>query len=95
MPKRRNKNTKADLKIRMDEALRSKIERSARENNRTMNAEMALRLELSFKNFTGYPPTVTISGGPQGKAVAVVKALEPKLVDLITAALTGKKEENS
>jgi hypothetical protein len=38
------------MKIRLSPKLKALIEESAKANNRTLNAEMLLRLEASFKN---------------------------------------------
>jgi hypothetical protein len=38
-----------DMKVRLPADLRRKIETAARDNNRTMNAEIAVRLEQSFR----------------------------------------------
>jgi Arc-like DNA binding domain len=38
-----------DMKVRLSADLRQKIENAARENNRTMNSEIAARLERSFR----------------------------------------------
>jgi hypothetical protein len=45
---RRNTDNKADLKLRMSEELRDKIERAARGHGLSMNAEMITRLWWSF-----------------------------------------------
>lgn len=37
-----------DMKVRLSATLRQKIEQAAKENNRTLNAEIAVRLEQSF-----------------------------------------------
>jgi hypothetical protein len=38
-----------DMKVRLSADLRQKIERAAERNNRTMNSEIAARLEQSFR----------------------------------------------
>jgi hypothetical protein len=38
-----------DMKVRLSATLRQKVESAARQNNRTMNAEIAVRLEQSFR----------------------------------------------
>ena len=40
--------TPPDMKLRLSADLRQKIESAARQNNRTMNAEIVMRMETSF-----------------------------------------------
>jgi hypothetical protein len=56
-----------DMKVRLSADLRQKIEISARDNNRTMNAEIGARLEQSFRK--------------EGRAVSLVSSpnLEERL----------------
>jgi hypothetical protein len=56
-----------DMKVRLSADLRQKIEISARDNNRTMNAEIGARLEQSFRK--------------EGRAVSLVRSpnLEERL----------------
>jgi hypothetical protein len=56
-----------DMKVRLSADLRQKIEFSARDNNRTMNAEIGARLEQSFRK--------------EGRAVSLVSSpnLEERL----------------
>ncbi|HMD61981.1 MAG TPA: Arc family DNA-binding protein [Opitutaceae bacterium] len=41
--------TTPDMKVRLSADLREKIESAAKNNNRTMNAEIVVRLERSFR----------------------------------------------
>jgi Arc-like DNA binding dprotein len=59
---KRSKTAKADIKIRLTEALRSKIERSARSSGISMNADMIERLDRSFKSEDEF-------GGPQWRQI--------------------------
>ena len=61
-------NTPPDMKIRLSADLRQRIETAARNNNRTMNAEIGARLEQSFRK--------------EGRAASPVQSLEERLARL-------------
>lgn len=45
-----------DMKVRLSAELRKQVEEAARTNNRTLNAEIVSRLEISFRD-EGNPAT--------------------------------------
>jgi hypothetical protein len=56
------------MKVRLSPDLRQKIQTAARDNNRTMNAEIGARLEQSFRK--------------EGRAASPVQSLEERLARL-------------
>lgn len=60
---RRRQTAKADLKIRLKEPMRARIERAASKRGVSMNAEMVDRLERSFGQDDSF-------GGPQWRQTA-------------------------
>jgi len=63
-----SKDTKADIKIRLTEGLRSRIERTAKQRGVSMNAEMIERLENSFVKQGLLKEVLTLAYGPQWAA---------------------------
>jgi hypothetical protein len=61
-------NAPPDMKIRLSADLRQRIETAARNNNRTMNAEIGARLEQSFRK--------------EGRATSPVQSFEERLARL-------------
>jgi len=83
-----------DLKIRVSPELRSLIEASSKVNERTMNAEIAARLQWSFDN--GYDASVETEAVRKG-ALARIQAsptirLEKRMIG-IEAKLEGRIDE--
>lgn len=50
MPKKRTDGVSPELRVRVSEALRKKIEASAEARDRSINTEIVQRLEASFRN---------------------------------------------
>jgi hypothetical protein len=48
MARKRSPSDIVDLKVRMTEALRARIEQEAKKNNRSLNGEVIYRLGVSF-----------------------------------------------
>jgi hypothetical protein len=59
-PLKRDRTALADVKTRLREPLRAKLERAARHNGVSMNAEICARLERSFQQQEEF-------GGPEGR----------------------------
>jgi hypothetical protein len=72
-------NAPPDMKIRLSADLRRRIETAARNNNRTMNAEIGARLEQSFREKSRRAVSAVQSPDLEER----LKKLEGRLVDLL------------
>jgi hypothetical protein len=64
-----------DMKVRISADLREKIEKAARENNRTMNAEIVARLERSFREDTREAPAAPLLSPNQDTRIAQLEQI--------------------
>ena len=72
-------NAPPDMKIRLSADLRQRIETAARNNNRTMNAEIGARLEQSFREKGRRVVSPVQSPGLEER----LEKLEGRLLDLL------------
>lgn len=82
-----------DMKIRLSADLRRKVEEAAKRNNRTMNSEIAARLEASFRDDDGTAPDEIENLRVSLRAEAIERqALESRLhhMELRLRALEGR-----
>lgn len=70
-----------DMKLRLSTDLRRKIEEAAKRNNRTLNAEIVMRLEQAFATDGTWLDAVNAS--PSVRAERSLLALEARLADRI------------
>jgi hypothetical protein len=92
---KRSKTAKADIKIRLLEGLRSKIERMAKRRGVSMNAEMIERLESAYaleENFNRIVDRTLdrIFGGPELRRMAAQWAITFQYGAEFGARLDGK-----
>jgi hypothetical protein len=77
------------MKIRLSADLRRRIETAARNNNRTMNAEIGARLEQSFRE----KGRRTVSAVQSPDLEARLEKLEGQLLDLLLEHPFGSLED--
>jgi hypothetical protein len=77
------KQTDPQFKLRMTPEIKKRIEKSAAENNRSMNAEILARLEHSFDSSRAFEPN---------KSIAERLALADELMDLARGLMLQEVE---
>lgn len=89
------RNLDVEYKMRMTQELKEKIVESAKEHNRSMNADIVARLEQSFKEDSlGLPPYADYVKSIE-KAMSIDEAVIEKIADKVVERLSNFKEASA